>query len=121
MSNSSFKMRHPLESRKAESARFREKYPDIIPLVVEKRSDIPNIDGKIYQITADATYRQFEDYVRKCPVLGPEDAMIIFARSISKLPEKESKMGINVVVGSYAELRNLSVCPTFVSSCGIRA
>ena len=48
MAKSSFKLEHPLERRQAESARIREKYPDRIPVIVEKaeRSDIPDIDKK---------------------------------------------------------------------------
>jgi GABA(A) receptor-associated protein len=45
---SSFKLEHPLEKRQAEANRIREKYPDRIPVIVEKaeRSDIPDIDKK---------------------------------------------------------------------------
>ncbi|KAF8409573.1 hypothetical protein HHK36_005651 [Tetracentron sinense] len=48
MAKSSFKLEHPLERRTAEAARIREKYPDRIPVIVEKaeRSDIPDIDKK---------------------------------------------------------------------------
>jgi hypothetical protein len=45
---SSFKLEHPLEKRQSEANRIREKYPDRIPVIVEKaeRSDIPDIDKK---------------------------------------------------------------------------
>ncbi|KAG8495938.1 hypothetical protein CXB51_009502 [Gossypium anomalum] len=48
MAKSYFKQEHDLEKRRAEAARIREKYPDRIPVIVEKaeRSDIPNIDKK---------------------------------------------------------------------------
>jgi hypothetical protein len=48
MARSSFKLEHPLERRQAEANRIREKYPDRIPVIVEKaeRSDIPDIDKK---------------------------------------------------------------------------
>ncbi|XP_020243337.1 autophagy-related protein 8C-like [Asparagus officinalis] len=48
MAKNSFKLEHPLERRQAEAARIREKYPDRIPVIVEKaeRSDIPDIDKK---------------------------------------------------------------------------
>ncbi|CAD5316050.1 unnamed protein product [Arabidopsis thaliana] len=48
MANSSFKLEHPLERRQIESSRIREKYPDRIPVIVERaeRSDVPNIDKK---------------------------------------------------------------------------
>jgi GABA(A) receptor-associated protein len=39
---------HPPEKRQAEAARIRDKYPDRIPVIVEKaeKSDIPDIDKK---------------------------------------------------------------------------
>jgi len=48
MTRSMFKQEHDFEKRRAEAARIREKYPDRIPVIVEKaeRSDIPNIDKK---------------------------------------------------------------------------
>ena len=44
---------HETERRKTESARIREKYPDRIPVIVEKveKSDIPDIDKKKYVST----------------------------------------------------------------------
>jgi len=43
-----FRLEHPFERRQAEAERIREKYPDRIPVIVEKaeRADIPDIDKK---------------------------------------------------------------------------
>ena len=43
-----FKEEHDLEKRKQEAGRIREKYPDRIPVIVEKadKSDIVDIDKK---------------------------------------------------------------------------
>ncbi|KAA3462779.1 autophagy-related protein 8i [Gossypium australe] len=48
MARSSFKLEHPLERMQAEAARIREKYPDRIPVIVERadKSDMPDIDKK---------------------------------------------------------------------------
>jgi GABA(A) receptor-associated protein len=48
MAKSSFKISNPLEARMSESSRIREKYPDRIPVIVEKagQSDVPDIDKK---------------------------------------------------------------------------
>ncbi|KAL6579403.1 hypothetical protein OROMI_009619 [Orobanche minor] len=48
MAKGSFKLEHPLERRQAESARIREKYPDRVPVIVEKaiKSEVPDIDEK---------------------------------------------------------------------------
>ncbi|MED6133723.1 Autophagy- protein 8f [Stylosanthes scabra] len=56
MAKSYFKQEHDLEKRRAEAARIREKYPDRIPVIVEKaeRSDIPSIDKKKKRIKLSA-------------------------------------------------------------------
>ncbi|CAN1222538.1 Autophagy-related protein 8C [Linum grandiflorum] len=55
MAKSSFKLEHPLERRQAEASRIREKYPDRIPVIVEKaeRSDVPDIDKKKIKLSAE--------------------------------------------------------------------
>ncbi|KAK9273934.1 hypothetical protein L1049_018746 [Liquidambar formosana] len=57
MAKSYFKQEHEFEKRRAEAGRIRDKYPDRIPVIVEKaeRSDIPNIDKKKYLVPADLT------------------------------------------------------------------
>ncbi|KAK9285512.1 hypothetical protein L1049_024706 [Liquidambar formosana] len=81
---SSFKLEHPLERRQAEAARIREKYPDRIPVIVERaeRSDIPDIDKKKYLVPADLTVGQFVYVVRKRIKLSPEKAIFIFVKNI---------------------------------------
>ncbi|KAJ0570299.1 putative autophagy protein Atg8 ubiquitin [Helianthus annuus] len=58
MAKSLFKQEHDLEKRRAEATRIREKYPDRIPVIVEKgeRSDVPTIDKKNQ---TDITYEIF--------------------------------------------------------------
>lgn len=48
MAKSSFRLEHDVEKRSSGAARIRGKYPDRVPVIVEKadRSDIPNIDKK---------------------------------------------------------------------------
>ncbi|KAL5054239.1 hypothetical protein RYX36_034921 [Vicia faba] len=48
MTYASFKTQHPFERRQAESTRIKDKYPDRVPVLVEKagRSDIAEIDKK---------------------------------------------------------------------------
>ncbi|KAL2245299.1 UNVERIFIED_CONTAM: Autophagy-related protein 8C-like protein [Sesamum indicum] len=73
-----------LERRQAEAARIREKYPDRIPVIVEKaeRSDIPDIDKKKYLVPADLTVGQFVYVVRKRIKLSAEKAIFIFVKNI---------------------------------------
>ncbi|KAI3820523.1 hypothetical protein L1987_08071 [Smallanthus sonchifolius] len=84
MAKSSFKLEHPLERRQAEAARIREKYPDRIPVIVEKaeRSNIPDIDKKKYLVPADLTVGQFVYVVRKRIKLSAEKAIFIFVKNI---------------------------------------
>ncbi|KAJ4975886.1 hypothetical protein NE237_000992 [Protea cynaroides] len=84
MAKSSFKLEHPLERRQAEAARIREKYPDRIPVIVEKaeRSDIPDIDKKKYLVPADLTVGQFVYVVRKRIKLSAEKAIFVFVKNV---------------------------------------
>ncbi|KMZ58411.1 Autophagy 8 [Zostera marina] len=80
MAKSTFKQDHDFEKRKAEASRIREKYPDRIPVIVEKaeRSDIPSIDKKKYLVPADLTVGQFVYVIRKRIKLSAEKAIFIF-------------------------------------------
>eukprot|EP00252_Welwitschia_mirabilis_P023262 TRINITY_DN6546_c0_g1_i5.p1 TRINITY_DN6546_c0_g1~~TRINITY_DN6546_c0_g1_i5.p1 ORF type:complete len:182 (-),score=36.76 TRINITY_DN6546_c0_g1_i5:206-751(-) len=84
MAKSSFKQEHDLEKRKAEAARIRDKYPDRIPVIVEKaeKSDIPNIDKKKYLVPADLTVGQFVYVIRKRIKLSSEKAIFIFVNNV---------------------------------------
>ncbi|KAL0443362.1 UNVERIFIED_CONTAM: Autophagy-related protein 8C-like [Sesamum latifolium] len=75
---------HVSERRQAEAARIREKYPDRIPVIVEKaeRSDIPDIDKKKYLVPADLTVGQFVYVVRKRIKLSAEKAIFIFVKNV---------------------------------------
>ncbi|CAI5485847.1 unnamed protein product [Closterium sp. NIES-64] len=91
-SKSAFKKEHPLEKRKAEASRIREKYPDRIPVIVEKapRSDIPEIDKKKYLVPAELAVGQFVFIIRKRIKLHPEKAIFVFVNSV--LPPTASLM-----------------------------
>ncbi|KMZ57496.1 Autophagy 8 [Zostera marina] len=84
MAKSSFKLEHDIEKRQAESSRIREKYPDRIPVIVEKAegSDIPNIDKKKYLVPADLTVGQFVYVVRKRIKLSAEKAIFILVDNV---------------------------------------
>lgn len=79
-----FKQEHDLEKRKSEAARIREKYPDRIPVIVEKadKSDIVDIDKKKYLVPADLTVGQFVYVIRKRIKLSPEKAIFIFVNNV---------------------------------------
>uniref|UniRef100_A0A7S0QZX4 Autophagy-related protein n=1 Tax=Pyramimonas obovata TaxID=1411642 RepID=A0A7S0QZX4_9CHLO len=81
---SSFKQEHPLEKRQAEAQRIREKYPDRIPVIVERaeKSDISDIDKKKYLVPVDLTVGQFVYVIRKRIKLSPEKAIFIFVNNV---------------------------------------
>ena len=70
------------EKRLAESARIREKYPDRVPVIVERadkaEKSIPDIDKKKYLVPSDLTVGQFVYVIRKRIKLSPEKAIFIF-------------------------------------------
>ncbi|KVH97104.1 Autophagy protein Atg8 ubiquitin-like protein [Cynara cardunculus var. scolymus] len=73
-----------MNSRHAEASRIREKYPDRIPVIVERaeKSDIPNIDKKKYLVPADLTVGQFVYVIRKRIKLSAEKAIFIFVENV---------------------------------------
>jgi GABA(A) receptor-associated protein len=80
----SFKEEHDLDKRQAEAQRIREKYPDRIPVIVEKaeKTDIPDIDKKKYLVPSDLTVGQFVYVIRKRIKLSPEKAIFIFVKNV---------------------------------------
>ena len=90
-----------VEKRQAEARRIREKYPDRIPVIVEKadKSDIPSIDKKKYLVPSDLTVGQFTYVIRKRIQVNPEKALFIFVRNI--LPPNAAL--ISDVYGDYKD------------------
>ncbi|XP_020697853.1 autophagy-related protein 8f [Dendrobium catenatum] len=84
MAKSSFRLEHDFEKRSSEAARIREKFPDRVPVIVEKadRSDIPNIDKKKYLVPSDLTVGQFVYVIRKRIKLSAEKAIFIFVDNV---------------------------------------
>lgn len=80
----SFKAEHTQDKRKAEAQKIREKYPDRIPVIVEKvqRSDIEEIDKKKYLVPADLTVGQFVYVIRRRIKLPPERAIFLYVDNV---------------------------------------
>jgi len=83
MTNTSFKVDHPLEKRKEVADRIRSKYPDRIPVIVEKaaKSDAPDIEKKKYLVPSDITVGKFVYEIRKHMKLSPEKAIFLFVNN----------------------------------------
>ncbi|OAY83185.1 Autophagy-related protein 8e, partial [Ananas comosus] len=74
----------PVEKRKADAASTRAKYPDRVPVIVEKaeKSDVPDIDRKKYLVPSDMTLGHFVHVIRKRINLSAEKAMFMFVDNV---------------------------------------
>jgi GABA(A) receptor-associated protein len=79
----SFKTKYTLEQRSAEALKIRTKYPDRVPVVVERSigSSLSDIDKKKFLVPGDMTVAQFICVIRKRIKLLPEEAIFIFVDS----------------------------------------
>ena len=78
--NQSYVKKFTLAERKEESSRVKSKYPDRVPVIVEKarESDVPNIDKTKYLVPADLTMGQFMYVIRKRIKLAPDVGLYFF-------------------------------------------
>jgi len=67
----SYKEENPFEKRRAEGEKIRRKYPDRIPVIVEKapKSRLRDLDKKKYLVPSELTIGQFYFLIRKRYVL----------------------------------------------------
>lgn len=63
---------------------YRVKYPDRLPIIVEKneKSAVQDIDKKKYLVPADLTCGQFVYVIRKRLKLPPEQAIFLFVSGV---------------------------------------
>lgn len=89
----SFKKTNTLEKRMAESKKILDKYPDRIPIIVEKGDgkNLPEIDKKKYLVPSDLTMGQFLYVIRKRIKLEPTKGLYIFIDNI--LPATSQTVG----------------------------
>jgi len=88
-----YKEEHPFEKRKAEGEKIRKKYPDRVPVIVEKapKARIGDLDKKKYLVPSDLTVGQFYFLIRKRIHLRPEDALFFFVNNV--IPPTCATMG----------------------------
>jgi GABA(A) receptor-associated protein len=78
---SSFKKNNAFEKRIVESKRIKIKYPDKIPVIIEKNKtekDIPDIDKNKYLVPLDLTLGQFIFIIRKRIKLNSSKGLFLF-------------------------------------------
>jgi GABA(A) receptor-associated protein len=88
-----YKHEHTFEKRKAEGEKIRRKYPDRIPVIVERapKAKVAELDKKKYLVPADLTVGQFYFLIRKRIALRPEDALFFFVNDV--IPPTSVTMG----------------------------
>ena len=88
----SFKEKFDFEKRVDEATRIKKKYPDRIPVIVEKvqSSNMPDIDKHKYLVPKDLTVSQFIYVIRKRVKIKPEEAILLFINN--KLPVSSDLM-----------------------------
>ena len=94
----SFRDSKSLDDRIAESEKIIEKYPDRIPIIVEKctESTLKDIDKQKYLVPKDLTFSQFLYIIRKRINLNEAEALFLFVNN--KLVP--SNMSINEIYNS---------------------
>jgi len=75
-----FRKKYSLEQRLAESLRIKKKYPDRVPIIVEraKGSTVDNIDKSKFLVPGDLTMGQFIFVIRKRIKLSSDQAIFVF-------------------------------------------
>lgn len=89
----SFQLENTFEMRFQEAERIRKKFPDRIPVIVERNqncTNVPQIDKKKYLVPSDLTIGQFVYVIRKRIKLSAEQAIFIFVKNY--LPPTASLM-----------------------------
>lgn len=76
----SFKQEFPFETRQTESEKIRNKYPDRVPVVIERASkcDLPDLDKKKFLIPKDLSVGNLVYIIRKRIKLAPEQGIYVF-------------------------------------------
>uniref|UniRef100_A0A6C0EJE2 Autophagy-related protein n=1 Tax=viral metagenome TaxID=1070528 RepID=A0A6C0EJE2_9ZZZZ len=80
-----FQATHPFQERKKEAGRILAKYPDRVPVIIEKHEkvgEIPELDKSKFLVPGDMTVGQFVYVIRKRIKLGPEQAIFMFVNNM---------------------------------------
>ena len=79
-----FMQAHPFNKRKAEADRILKKYPDRVPIIIEKSNRcgiMPDIKNHKYLVPLDLTLGQFSYTIRKAIELKKDQAMFLFTNN----------------------------------------
>jgi GABA(A) receptor-associated protein len=81
---SEYRKERSFDTRLAETERVKRKYPERIPVLVErvKGSKLPDIAKRKFLVPMDLTVGQFQYAVRREIAMKPEQAMFIFVNNV---------------------------------------
>ncbi|XP_038650027.1 gamma-aminobutyric acid receptor-associated protein-like [Scyliorhinus canicula] len=87
-----YQSEQPFEVRRAEGEKIRAKYPDKVPVIVERSPNtrVAELDKKKYLVPSDLTVGQFCFLIRKRIQLRPEEALFFFINDM--LPPSSATM-----------------------------
>ena len=86
------KSKIPIDKRISDSFRFKQKYPDRIPVIVDSYTEkSPTIDNHKFLVPNDITLAQFMYIIRKRVKLNPDEALYFFIGS-KKIMDTGSKL-----------------------------
>ena len=88
-----YKEENPFEKRRSEGEKIRRKYPDRIPVIVEKapKTRLKDLDKKKYLVPSELTIGQFYFLIRKRIQLRAEEALFFFVNNV--IPPTMASMG----------------------------
>jgi len=91
--NFKFKEENTFEQRRDEATKIRSKYPDRIPVIVERwqGSSVPAIDKRKFLVPSDISVAQFIWIIRRRIQLPPAKALFLFVGKM--LPQTSANMG----------------------------
>jgi len=89
-----FKMQNSYEKRKDESTRLKTKFPDKIPVILEKAESslLPNIDKQKFLMQKDVTIGQFLYIIRSNIKLDASEAIFLIINN-NTVPATSSTIG----------------------------
>uniref|UniRef100_A0A8C9E4B9 GABA type A receptor-associated protein n=1 Tax=Phocoena sinus TaxID=42100 RepID=A0A8C9E4B9_PHOSS len=101
-----YKEEHPFETRCSEGKKIRKKYPDWVPVRVEKppKPWIGDLDKKKYLVSSDLIVGQFYFLIQKQIHLRTEDALFFFVNNV--IPPTSARMGQLFGKTNYCHLKN---------------
>ncbi|KAI4303066.1 hypothetical protein MLD38_038743 [Melastoma candidum] len=99
--SASFKDDYPFDKRVEESKSIADKYPDRVPVIIERysRTELPELEKKKYLVPRDMSVGQFIHVLSSRLHLAPGKALFVFVKNT--LPPTASRM--DYVYQSYKD------------------